>query len=91
MLARAFMNLSDIIILDEATSSVDFESEKQINDAIDFMLMKKNITVIIIAHSVRTIRNADHLIILDKGKIKDIGRPEDLKYDDNWYKKMLEQ
>lgn len=91
MLARAFMNLSDIIILDEATSSVDFESEKQINDAIDFMLKKKDITVIIIAHSVRTIRNADHLIILDKGKIKDIGRPDDLKYDDSWYKKMLEQ
>ena len=55
------------------------------------MLKKKDITVIIIAHSVRTIRNADHHIILDKSKIKDIGRPDDLKYDDSWYKRMLEQ
>ena len=38
-----------------------------------------------------TIQNIDHLIILDKGKLIDQGKPEELKYDDNWYKKMLEQ
>ena len=90
MLARAFLNASDIIILDEATSSVDFESEKQINEALDRMTIKNEITVIIIAHSMRTIRNVDNLLILDKGKLIDNGKPEDLKYDDNWYKKMLE-
>ena len=91
MLARAFLNSSDIIILDEATSSIDFESEKEINNALDSIAKNSKKTVIIIAHSIRTIRNVDYLIILDKGKLVDQGKPADLMYDDNWYKKMLEQ
>jgi len=91
MLARTFLNSSDIIILDEATSSIDFESEKEINNALDSISKNSKKTVIIIAHSIRTIRNVDYLIILDKGKLVDQGKPADLMYDDNWYKKMLEQ
>ena len=91
MLARAFLNSSDIIILDEATSSVDFESELEINNALEVMTKDNKKTVIIIAHSMQTIQNVDYLIILDNGILVDDGRPEDLKYDDNWYKKMLEQ
>ena len=91
MLARTFLNSSDIIILDEATSSIDFESEKEINNALDSIAKNSKKTVIIIAHSIRTIRNVDYLIILDKGKLVDQGKPADLMYDDNWYKKMLEQ
>ena len=91
MLARVFLKDSDIIILDEATSSVDFESEREINDALEFITKNKKKTVIIIAHSMRTIRNVDYLIILDKGKLIDQGKPDELKYNDNWYKKMLEQ
>ncbi len=91
MLARTFLNTSDIIILDEATSSVDFESELEINDALDSITRDNKKTVIVIAHSIRTIKNVDYLIILDKGKIVDFGKPEELKYDDNWYKKMIEQ
>lgn len=91
MLARAFLKDSDIIILDEATNSVDLESEDQINKALDHMAKDNNKTIIIIAHNMNTIQNIDHLIILDKGKVVDQGKPEDLKYDDNWYKKMLGQ
>jgi len=91
MLARVFLKDSDIIILDEATSSVDFESEREINDALEFITKNNKKTVIIIAHSMRTIRNVDYLIILDKGKLIDQGKPDELKYNDNWYKKMLEQ
>jgi ABC-type multidrug transport system fused ATPase/permease subunit len=91
MLARAFLKESDIIILDEATNSVDLESEEEINKALDHITKDNEKTIIIIAHNMKTIQNVDHLIILDKGKLIDQGKPEDLKYDDNWYKKMLEQ
>ena len=91
MLARAFLKESDIIILDEATNSVDLESEEGITKALDHITKDKEKTIIIIAHNMKTIQNIDHLIILDKGKLIAQGKPEDLKYDDNWYKKMLEQ
>ena len=91
MLARAFLKDSDIIILDEATNSVDLESEEEINKALNHITKDNNKTIIIIAHNMKTIQNIDHLIILDKGKLIDQGKPEDLKYDDNWYRKMLEQ
>lgn len=91
MLARAFLKDSDIIILDEATNSVDLESEEAINKALDHITKDNNKTIIIIAHNMKTIENIDHLIILDKGKLIDQGKPEDLKYDNNWYKKMLDQ
>ena len=90
MLARAFLAATDIIILDEATSSVDFESEDDINDALNLMTQKRDMTVIIIAHRVSTIKNVDHLIIMDNGKLVDQGAPEDLKYDDNWYTRMMD-
>ena len=91
MLARAFLKESDIIILDEATNSVDLESESQINKVLDHMTKENNKTIIIIAHNMNTIQNIDHLIVLDKGKLVDQGKPEDLRYDDSWYKKMLGQ
>ena len=90
MLARAFLMSTDIIILDEATSSVDFESETKIMNAVNTMSAKKNITIIIIAHRVSTIKNVDHLIILNKGELISQGSPKTLKYDQNWYKSMLE-
>ncbi|MBT3940384.1 MAG: ABC transporter ATP-binding protein [Pelagibacterales bacterium] len=91
MLARAFLKESDIIILDEATNSVDLESEEEITKALDHITKDNEKTIIIIAHNMKTIQNIDHLIILDKGKLIAQGKPEELKYDDNWYKKMLEQ
>ncbi len=90
MLARAFLMKSDIIILDEATSSVDIESEELINKAITKRLRSKNITCIVIAHRLSTIKNSDHIIVLNKGQIEVIGNPKNLKYNENWYKKMLD-
>ncbi len=91
MLARAFLKDSDIIILDEATNSVDIESEEAINKALDHVTKDNNKTIIIISHNMKNIENIDHLIILDKGKLIDQGKPEELRYDNNWYKKMLDQ
>ena len=90
MLARAFFMKSDIIILDEATSSLDIESEKLINNAITKRLRGKKITCIVIAHRLSTIKNSDHIIVLNKGQIEVQGDPKDLKYNENWYKKMLD-
>ena len=89
MLARVFLLSRDIIILDEATSSVDFDSENKINEALDLFAKGKNKTVIVIAHRISTIKTADHIIILNDGKLIDQGSPEKLKYDDNWYTNML--
>ena len=91
MLARAFYKKADIFILDEATSSVDIESELLINNAITNKLKSKQITFVIIAHRLSTIKNSDHLIVLNKGKLQTEGSPLDLKYNDNWYRKMLDE
>ncbi len=89
MLARVFLLSRDVIILDEATSSVDFDSENKINEALDLYAKGQNKTVIVIAHRISTIRSADHIIILDNGKLVSEGSPDKLKYDDNWYANMM--
>ena len=91
MLARAFLIKNDIILLDEATSSVDVESEKKINEVIVKKMQQKKTTIIIIAHRVSTIKNADNILILDNGKVIDQGSPKKMMYDDSWYSKMMDE
>ena len=76
MLARAFLNSSDIIILDEATSSVDFESELEINNALETISKDNKKTIIIIAHRLTTLKVCDQIVKLDKDNLIEIGSYE---------------
>jgi ATP-binding cassette subfamily B protein len=73
---RAMVRNPKIIVLDEATSSVDSESELMIQEAIATLM--KGRTAVVIAHRLSTIRNADQILVMDKGEIKERGNHEEL-------------
>ena len=75
-IARALLRDPKILILDEATASLDTETEKQIQDAL--RNLSKNRTTIAIAHRLSTLRNATRLVVLDKGKIAEVGTHDEL-------------
>jgi subfamily B ATP-binding cassette protein MsbA len=75
-LARAILKSPPIVILDEATSSVDVETERHIQIALNQLIQKR--TTLIIAHRLSTIRDADQIIFLNKGEIVECGRHEEL-------------
>ena len=87
-IARVFLKNPKLLILDEATSALDSESEAQVQDALD-KLMKKR-TTIIIAHRLSTIVNADKIIVMDKGKIVEIGTHEQLLQLNGRYKELYD-
>jgi ATP-binding cassette subfamily B protein len=85
---RAMVYDPQIIIFDEATSSVDSETEEMIQSAIDQMMEGR--TAIIIAHRLATIQKADKIIVLDKGEIKEIGNHDELIAKKGYYSKLYE-
>jgi len=87
-IARAVLKNPPILILDEATSSLDTESERLVQDAINNMM--QNRTSIVIAHRLSTIRHADEIIVLQKGKIVERGNHEALLAQNGFYRRLVE-
>ena len=88
-IARAFLKDAPVILLDEATASLDAENESAIQEALSRLI--KNKTVLIIAHRMRTIANADHIVVLKDGVVAEQGSPEFLSSYDSIYSHMTKQ
>ena len=88
-IARAFLKQSRIILLDEATSSLDSDTEEKIQHAIEELIYNK--TTIVIAHRLSTILNSDNIYVMEKGEILDSGKHEELLNKSNAYKNFYEK
>ena len=88
-IARAMLKQSSIILLDEATSSLDSETESKIQDALN--ILTKNKTTIVIAHRLSTILNSNNIYVIDKGKIVDNGNHKALMEKSDLYKNFYEK
>ena len=86
-IARAILKNSPILILDEATSSLDAKSEKEVQEALENLMKKK--LVIIIAHRFSTIQNVDKVLVIEGGKIVERGTPKELSETKGIYAELL--
>lgn len=88
-IARAILKDAPVILMDEATASLDVENESLIQEALSELI--KNKTVIVIAHRMRTVRGADKIVLLNQGKIEAMGTDAELQARSATYRKMLEK
>ena len=86
-IARAFLKNAPVILLDEATASLDAENETLIKSSLSRLI--KNKTVIIIAHRMRTVANADKIVVISNGRSDEQGKPSELLKKDGIYAKMV--
>ncbi len=87
LIARALYRNPEFLFLDEATNSLDVINEKKITDALSAAF--KDRTVIVVAHRLSTIRNADQIVVLDKGVIVEIGNHETLMEKKRYYHALV--
>ncbi|WP_027623563.1 ABC transporter ATP-binding protein [Clostridium lundense] len=87
-IARTLINKTPILIFDDSLSAVDTETDKKIREALKDR--SKGVTTFIISHRISTIKDADKIIVLDKGKIVQMGKHEELIKDDGLYKRIWE-
>jgi len=88
-IARALLKDAPIVLLDEATASLDVENETKIQAGISELVRDK--TVLIIAHRMRTVANADKIVVLDQGGVAEMGTPEELKLQNGIFSRMVKR
>lgn len=86
-IARALLKNAPIVLLDEATASLDVENESQVQEALSNLLAGK--TVLVIAHRMRTVMNADKIVVLDEGRLVEEGSPDQLIQQDGLFARMV--
>ena len=87
-IARALLKDAPVVLLDEATASLDVENESAVQDALSRLIRKK--TVLIIAHRMRTVASADKVVVLENGRIVQQGAPDELLKQKGMYRHMVE-
>ena len=87
-IARAIMKDAPVIILDEATANVDPENEKELVEAVEALTKEK--TIIMIAHRLKTVRHADQIVVVDKGRIAQLGTHEQLMAQEGIYRRFVD-
>ena len=87
-IARALLKNAPIVLLDEATASLDVENETSLQTALSALLKDK--TVLVIAHRMRTVMGADHVVVLADGHVVEEGTPEQLMERDGMFRRMVE-
>ena len=87
-IARALLKDAPVILLDEATASLDVENESAVQEALSRLLQGK--TVLVIAHRMRTVAGADHIVVLENGCVAQQGTPQELMEQGGLYQRMVE-
>ncbi|OPH56694.1 ABC transporter permease [Paenibacillus ferrarius] len=88
-IARALLKDAPVLLLDESTSALDSETEYQVKDAMQKLLSNRTTTTIIIAHRLSTIRDADLIVVMDKGKIVQMGHHDEIMKQEGLYPRLI--
>jgi len=90
-IARMLLRKPKILLLDEATSALDSESEAQVQQALDRLIQQGGRTVVLVAHRLSTVKNADTIVVLDKGTVVEQGTHDDLLQKGGVYSKLVQR
>mmetsp|Transcript_28953 Transcript_28953/g.89489 ORF Transcript_28953/g.89489 Transcript_28953/m.89489 type:complete len:227 (-) Transcript_28953:130-810(-) len=88
-IARAFLRNPRVLLLDEATSALDAESESKVQASLDALIAKRSATVVLVAHRLSTVRNADKIAVLGDGAVLEMGSHDELVARDGIYARLV--